>query len=143
MSVTVEQATAWASQGDRKTAVLITLRKDGRAQSSDISYVVVDGVFTISLTGTRAKTANMRRDPRIVLHITDPGSWSYVSLDGQAEIGPVTTEANDAAADDLVEYYRLIAGEHPDWDEYRAAMVAEQRLVLRFSPDSAVGQING
>lgn len=142
MAITVDQAVQWAKE--RRNAVLITLRKDGRAQSSDISYAVMDDVFVISLTATRAKTANMRRDPRIVLHITEPGSWSYVSFDGVAELGPVTTAADDEAADDLVAYYRQVAGEeHPDWDEYRQAMISEQRQLLRFQPSAAVGQIHG
>lgn len=141
MAITVEQAIEWAST--RKHAVLITLRKDGRAQSSDIAYTVIDGAIVISLTATRAKTANMRRDPRIVLHITDPASWSYVSFDAVAELGAVTTDPSDAASDDLVDYYRTVGGEHPDWDEYRAAMVDEQRQLLTVRPTTAVGQING
>ena len=141
MAVTLEHALTWASE--RKHAVLITLRKDGRAQSSDISYAVIDGEFVISLTATRAKTANMRRDPRVVLHITDPGSWSYLSFDAVAELGEVTTDPADPAADALVDYYRRVAGqEHPDWDEYRAAMISEQRQLLRLRANSVVGQIH-
>jgi len=141
MTVTVEQAMAWASE--RKHAVLVTLRKDGRAQSSDISYTVIDDEFVISLTATRAKTANMRRDPRVVVHITDPSSWSYVSFDATASLGAVTIDPTDAAGDELVDYYRRVAGEdHPDWDEYRAAMVTEQRQLVRVRPASAVGQIH-
>jgi len=142
MAITVDEAMEWAA--GRRHAVLITLRKDGRAQSSDISYAVLDDAIWISLTATRAKTANMRRDPRVVLHITEPGSWSYVSLDAVADLGAVTTAPDDQAADDLVRYYRAVAGEdHPDWDEYRAAMISEQRQILRLQPASAVGQING
>lgn len=140
MQVTIEQAMDWAAE--RKHAVLITLRKDGRAQSSDVSYAVIDDAVIVSLTATRAKTANMRRDPRVVLHITDPGSWSYVSFDAVADLGAVTTDPNDAAGDDLVAYYRAVAGEHDDWDEYRAAMVSEQRQLLSVRPSSVVGQIN-
>lgn len=142
MSITVDQAMEWAAL--RKHAVLITLRKDGRAQSSDVSYAVQAGAIVVSLTATRAKTANMRRDPRIVCHITDPGSWSYVSFDGVAELGPVTADPTDPTADDLVQYYRHVAGQdHPDWDEYRQAMITEQRQLLRLRPTNAVGQING
>ncbi|MGH1489937.1 MAG: PPOX class F420-dependent oxidoreductase [Acidimicrobiales bacterium] len=136
-------ALPWAAQ--RSNAVLITIRADGRPQSSDISYWLTDGsepVFEISLTATRAKTVNMRRDPRVVLHITEPSSWSYLSFDGTVELSPPTTEANDATADALVAYYENVAGKaHPDWDEYRAAMIAEQRLIARFRPASVVGQI--
>ncbi len=144
----------WAS--DRSDAVLITLRRDGRPQSSDVSYHLPhaegkgagphdgEGVFTISVTTDRAKTANMRRDPRVVLHITDRSSWSYLSFDGTVELSPVTTAPDDATADALVAYYEGVAGKpHPDWDEYRAAMVTDGRLVVRFKPTSVVGQIHG
>lgn len=142
MAITLDQAVEWASA--RKHAVLITLRKDGRAQSSDVSYTVIDDAIVVSLTATRAKTANMRRDPRVVVHITDPGTWSYVSFDAVVELGEVTTAPDDAAADALVEYYELVAGEaHPDWDEYRAAMIGEQRQLAYMRPASVVGQING
>ena len=135
----LEQATSWAAE--RKNAVLITLRKDGRAQSSDIAYTVVDGAFWISLTDSRAKTANMRRDPRVVLHITEPGSWSYISFDGTVELSPVAASADDATCDMLVDYYERVAGKaHPDWDEYRQAMVDEGRLIATFTPAKAVGQ---
>lgn len=142
MAVLLQDALAWAST--RKVGVLITLRKDGRAQSSDIAYAVIDDVICISLTATRAKTANMRRDPRVVLHVTEPDSWSYVSFDAVADLSPVTTSPDDAAADDLVEVYRAIANEeHSDWDEFRTAMIGEQRQVLRLRPTSVVGAIPG
>jgi hypothetical protein len=77
----------------------------------------------------------------VVLHITEPSSWSYLSFDGTVELTEPTTAVDDATADALVEYYRAVAGqEHPDWDEYRAAMVAEGRLLARFRPTSVVGQ---
>lgn len=136
----ISEALTWAAT--RTNAVLITIRQDGRAQSSDIVYALDDGTFTISVTDDRAKTANMRRDPRVVLHLTDPPSWSYVSFDGTVELSPPTTEPGDATSDALCDYYEKVAGEaHHDWDEYRAAMVAEKRLVARFTPTSAVGQV--
>ena len=134
-------AMTWA--GERKNAVLITIRKDGRPQSSDIAYTVGDGAFEISVTADRAKTANMRRDPRIVLHITDPGSWSYLSFDGTVELSPVTTSVDDATADALVAYFENVSGRaHPDWAEYRQAMVDEGRLIVTFRPTKVVGQIH-
>ena len=135
----LQAALTWAAE--RKNAVLITLRKDGRAQSSDIAYTIVDGQFWISLTDSRAKTANMRRDNRVVLHITEPGSWSYISFDGTVELTPVTTATDDATADQLVDYYERVAGQaHPDWDEYRQAMIDEGRLIAVFTAAKAVGQ---
>ncbi|MGI9598327.1 MAG: PPOX class F420-dependent oxidoreductase [Acidimicrobiales bacterium] len=136
----LSQAMPWAAE--RSNAVLITIRKDGRPQSSDISYSVAGDLFEISVTADRAKTANMRRDPRVVLHITDPGAWSYLSFDGTVELTDPAADPGDATADALVAYYEQVAGKpHPDWDEYRAAMVSEQRLIVRFRPTSVVGQV--
>jgi PPOX class probable F420-dependent enzyme len=136
----LDEALKWA--GKRSDGVLITLRRDGRAQSSDIAYWLHDGQFWISLTTDRAKTANMRRDPRVVLHITDRPTWSYLSFDAAAEVGAVAAAPDDAATEDLVAYYRAVAGEHDDWDDYRAAMVRDGRLIVRLIPHSVVGQIN-
>ncbi|MEM9651265.1 MAG: PPOX class F420-dependent oxidoreductase [Actinomycetota bacterium] len=135
----LSEALSWAAQ--RSNAVLITIRRDGRAQSSDIAYTVDDGDFLISLTADRAKTKNMQRDNRVVLHITEPSSWSYLSFDGTVVLTEPATAPDDAVADALVAYYEQVAGKpHPDWDEYRAAMVAEGRLVARVTPGSVVGQ---
>jgi PPOX class probable F420-dependent enzyme len=137
----IDAAIAWAST--RKHATLITIRSDGRPQSSDIVYGVDDGVFLISITDDRAKTINMRRDPRVVLHLSEPGSWSYLSLDGAVELTDVTTSPEDSTSDALVSYFEATAGRpHPDWDEYRQAMIDQGRLLARFTPSGAVGQIN-
>lgn len=136
----LSSALTWAA--DRKNAVLITIRRDGRPQSSDIAYTVDDGAFKISVTGDRAKTANMRRDPRVVLHITEPNSWSYVSFDGTIELSPITEAIDDTTADELAAYYEQVAGQpHPDWAEYRQAMVDEGRLIATFQPTSVVGAV--
>ena len=131
----------WAA--GHKHGVLITLRRDGRAQSSDVVYAVIDGAFWISLTDSRAKTRNMRRDPRVVFHITDPSSWSYASIDGEVELSAVATSPDDPVIDDLIAVYRAVSGgDHPDWDEFRAAMVEEGRLVAKVRPRSVTGQIH-
>lgn len=130
----------WAAT--RHDGVLITLRKDGRAQSSDIAYVCSDGEFAVSLTTGRAKTRNMQRDNRVVMHITDRGSWSYLSFDATVELTAPTTTPEDATSDLLVDYYRAISGEHPDWDEYRQAMIDEGRLIARVKPTGVVGQLH-
>lgn len=134
------EAVGWAAQ--RQHGALITIRRDGRPQSSDITYGLDDGTFVISITEDRAKTRNMRRDPRVVLHLSDPSSWTYLSFDGTVDLLPATTMPGDATSDALVAYYQTVAGDHPDWDEYRQAMVAQNRLVARFTPTSVVGQIN-
>jgi PPOX class probable F420-dependent enzyme len=138
--VQLKDAIRWAA--GRKVGVLITIRTDGRPQSSDITYALEDGCFVISITEGRAKTYNMRRDPRVVLHLSDPASWTYLSFDGTVALLPTTTIPGDATSDALVAYYRAAAGEHPDWDEYRQAMVDQKRLIARFTPSSVVGQIN-
>lgn len=134
----LSEALEWA--GQRQLGVLITIRADGRPQSSDVVYALDDGVFAISVTADRAKTANMRRDPRVVLHVSDPQAWSYVSFDGTATLSPVATAPDDATVDALVAYYERVRGEpHPDWDEYRRDMVAQRRLLARVTPHRAVG----
>ncbi len=137
----LSEALAWAT--GRRTATLITLRRDGRAQSSDIAYAVMEGTINISLTDSRAKTVNMRRDNRVVLHISEPSAWSYVSIDATVDLSPVCTAPDDATADELVAVYKAVTGgDHSDWAEFRRAMVNEGRLVARVTPVSVTGQIN-
>ena len=140
MTLDIDDALRWAS--GRTPAVLITTRRDGSPQSSDVAFAVIDGEIVISVTGDRVKTANMRRDPRIIVHVTAPSEWSYVAFSGEAVLSPITVEPDDPTADQLVRYYEAVTGgRHPDWDEYRSAMVAEQRLTVRLRPARAVGQI--
>jgi PPOX class probable F420-dependent enzyme len=120
--------------------VLLTLKADGRPQASNIMYAVGDdGLVRISATADRAKAANARRDPRVSLHVTAEDFWSYVVLEGDADVSPTAASPDDATANELVELYRSMQGEHPDWDEYRAAMVADRRLVIRIRPTHAYG----
>jgi PPOX class probable F420-dependent enzyme len=122
--------------------VLATMKADGRPQLSNIMFASgADGVVRISVTATRAKTANMRRDPRVSLHVTAADFWSYVVIEGEAELTPVAAAPDDATVDELVELYRDVQGEHPDWAEYRAAMVADERLVVRVRPTRAYGSL--
>jgi len=124
---------------ERKLGTLVTLKHDGRPQLSNVMYVIGNGIVRISVTDGRAKTANLRRDPRGSLYVSRPDGWAYLVLDGEAELTPVAAAVDDAVADELVELYRSLQGEHPDWDEYRRAMVAEHRLVVRLRPDHAYG----
>jgi PPOX class probable F420-dependent enzyme len=121
-------------------AVLITLKSDGRPQSSNVmQWTDAEGVLRVSVTDTRAKVRNLRRDPRVSIHVTADDFWSYAVLEGEAELSPVASTPDDATADELVAYYRALNGEHPNWDDYRSAMVADQRLVLRLRPTHAYG----
>lgn len=140
MTLDIDEALLWAT--GRTPAVLITTKADGSPQSSDVAFAVIDGEIVISITADRAKTANIRRDPRVALHITAPTEWSYVAFSGEATLSPVTTHPGDATADELVDYYEHVAGgPHPDWTEYRAAMIAEKRLTARLRPKRAVGHL--
>jgi PPOX class probable F420-dependent enzyme len=124
---------------DKHIGVMVTLKRDGRPQLSNVSYTFADGVVRVSVTDTRAKTANLRRDPRASFYVTPPDFRTYVVAEGTAQLTPVATDPHDATVDELVEVYRSIAGEHPDWEEYRAAMVADKRLVARIPVDRVYG----
>lgn len=134
----MEAALAFAREQPR--GVLITLKRDGRPQASNIMFAVGgDGVVRISVTEDRAKTANMRRDPRVALHVTAPDFGRYVVLEGDADLTPPAAAPGDDTVDQLVELYRSLQGDHPDWDEYRRAMVADRRVVVRLRPTHAYG----
>ena len=119
----------------------MTLRADGTPQTSNLAFALVDGVAKVSVTDDRAKTRNLRRDPRAVLHVLGDSFYQYASVRVSAEVGPVTTEPGDAAGRELLEVYETITGgPHPDPAEFFAAMVTDRRLVLRLTPTSVVGQ---
>ena len=129
---------------DRHQAVLITLRKDGTPQSSNISFALADGVARVSVTADRAKTRNLQRDPRCTLHVLGSTFWDYGSFPASATLSAVTTEPGDAVGRELLEVYEAITGKpHPDHDEFFAAMVAEQRLVLRLTLQDGAGPLAG
>jgi PPOX class probable F420-dependent enzyme len=127
---------------EHRNGVLTTLKRDGRPQLSNITYHLDDDdVFRISVTATRAKYRNMVRDPRISLHIARPDFWAYAVFEGDADLSPVAKDPHDATVDELVALYRAVGGEHPNWDEYRAAMVSDQRLVVRLRPTHVYGML--
>lgn len=127
---------------DRRNGILITLKSDGRPQSSNIAYVVGDDdVIRISVTDGRAKTTNIRRDPRVSLHVNRDDFWAYAVIEADVSLMPVAESPDDATVDALVEYYRALAGEHDDWDEYRQAMVDDGRLLLELRPTHAYGML--
>lgn len=127
---------------DRHEAVLITLRKDGTPQSSNVMYVLADGIARVSVTADRAKTRNLQRDPRCVLHVLGSTFWEYAALPATAVLGPVTSEPGDEAGRELLEVYEAITGKkHEDPDEFFAAMVAEKRLVLRLTLTQGTGPL--
>jgi PPOX class probable F420-dependent enzyme len=114
------------------SAVLATYRADGSPQMSPVAADVdPDGMVVVSTRETAMKTKNLRRDPRASLCVMSDGFFGqWVLVDGRAAIVSLPE-----AMEGLVEYYRRVAGEHPDWDEYRAAMERERRVLLRISLD--------
>jgi PPOX class probable F420-dependent enzyme len=128
--------------GARKNGVLATQKRDGRPQLSNITYGVVDGVIKISITANRAKWYNLQRDPRASLYVTRDDFWAYTVIDGDVEMSEVATKPDDPGVEELVEYYRALAGEHPDWDDYRKVMVSDKRVIVRLTPTHAYGMLN-
>ena len=125
--------------------VLAAIQPDGRPHLSNVGYAydAEARLFRISVTDNRAKTRYLREDPRVTLHVASKDFWTWVAVEGTAELTPVAAEPDDATVEELVAYYRGINGEHPDWAEYRAAMVADRRLVVRFTPERTYGQLRG
>jgi PPOX class probable F420-dependent enzyme len=114
----------------RHHLVLVTHRRDGRPQLSPVTGGVdADGRVVIATYPERAKVANLRRDPSAsVLVLSDAWDGAWVQLDGQAEVIDLPD-----AVEPLVDYFRAIAGEHPDWDEYRQAMVDQGKCLVRVT----------
>jgi PPOX class probable F420-dependent enzyme len=133
---------AMAFVAEHKNGMLLALKSNGRPQSSNIAYVVNDaGQILISVTEGRAKTKNLRRDPRASLHVNRDDFWAYAVVEADVELTPVAASPNDDTVEQLVEYYRSVAGEHDNWNEYRQAMVDDQRLVLTLTPTHAYGML--
>ncbi|BBC31580.1 hypothetical protein SGFS_028740 [Streptomyces graminofaciens] len=121
--------------------VLVTLKADGRPQLSNVNhaYDPDERILRVSITDDRAKTRNMRRDSRVSYHVTSDDRWSYTVVEGTADLTPVARDPHDETVEELIRLYRDVRGEHPDWDDYRAAMVRDRRLVLRLRVERAYG----
>lgn len=119
---------------DNSLGVLATLKRDGRPQLSNVTYHFDPRalVFEVSVTEPRAKTRNLRRDPRASILVSSDDGWAYAVAEGDAELTPPAAAPDDPTVSALVALYRNIAGEHPDWDEYRRAMVADRRVLVRL-----------
>ncbi|MDG4836651.1 PPOX class F420-dependent oxidoreductase [Micromonospora sp. WMMD967] len=129
----------WQLFGERGRGVLVTLRRDGRPQLSNLDYLAEPGLIRCSTVGDRAKARNLRRDPRASFHVTTSDGGAYAVADATATLTPPAATEDDDTVQELVEVYRRIRGEHPDWAEYRAAMVADGRLVIRLSVERVYG----
>ena len=126
----VDRATLLTFLRRRHHAVLLTRRADGSPQSSPVTCGVdADGRIVVATYPERAKVINLRRDPRAsVLVLSDDFGDAWVQVDGDAEILDLPD-----ALEPLVEYFRCITGEHPDWDDYRAAMQRQGKCLIRIT----------
>jgi PPOX class probable F420-dependent enzyme len=130
----VELEKARAFIRDQHQAVMATRRKDGSPQLSPVACAVDgDGNVVVSTRETAMKAKNLRRDPAVSLCVISDGFYGdWVQVDGRATVVPLPD-----AMEGLVDYYRSISGEHPDWDDYRAAMEKERRVLVRIDLERA------
>ncbi len=125
--------------------VLATIKRDGRPQLSNVSYWFDKRNLAIqaSITESRAKTRNLRRDPRAAIHVSSDDGWAYAVAEGEAKLTPPAAAPDDDTVEALIALYRNIAGEHPDWDDYRRAMVEDRRVVLTLPISHVYGMPPG
>ena len=130
---------------DNSLGVLATIKRDGRPQMSNVTYHFDPRTLTVevSITEGRAKTRNLRRDPRASLFVSSDDGWSYAVAEGDAVLSAPAADPDDDATESLVALYRKIAGEHPDWDDYRRAMVVDRRVLLRLPVSHLYGMPPG
>ncbi|MEU3009952.1 PPOX class F420-dependent oxidoreductase [Nocardia asteroides] len=124
-----------------RLGVLATIKADGRPQLSPVTpyYDRAAGRIYVSMTEGRAKTVNLRRDPRAALEVTAPDGWSWATAEGTVTLTGPGTDPNGPEVEALVDYYRAAAGEHPDWTEYRDVMVADRRVLMTLAIDHVYG----
>ena len=125
--------------------VLATIKRDGRPQLSNVSYHFDprSNAIEVSITEPRAKTRNLRRDPRASILVSADDGWSYAVAEGTAELSPPSADPYDDTVEALIQLYRNIAGEHPDWDDYRRAMVTDRRVLMRLPISHVYGMPPG
>jgi PPOX class probable F420-dependent enzyme len=131
--------------GGNSLGVLATIKRDGRPQLSNVSYWFDKQNLAIqsSITESRAKTRNLRRDPRASIHVSSDDGWSYAVAEGDVILTPPAAVPDDDTVEALVALYRNIAGEHPDWDDYRRAMVDDRRVVMTLPISHVYGMPPG
>ena len=127
---------------DARLGVLATIKSSGVPQLSPITpfYDRTAGVIYVSMTEGRAKTANLRRDPRAAIEVTSSDGWAWATAEGPVTLTGPGTDPNGPEVEALVNYYRSAAGEHPDWDEYRSVMVSDRRVLMALTVDRVYGE---
>ena len=127
---------------DARLGVLATIKANGLPQLSPVTPFFdrdADVVY-VSMTEGRAKTTNLRRNPRAALEVTSSDGWAWATAEGAVTLTGPGTDPNGPAVEALVDYYRSAAGEHPDWDDYRAVMVSDRRVLMAMTVDRVYGE---
>jgi PPOX class probable F420-dependent enzyme len=127
---------------ESRLGVLATIKANGLPQLSPVTpyYDREAGIIYVSMTEGRAKTANLRRDPRAAIEVTSSDGWAWATAEGSVTLTEPGTDPHGPEVDALVGYYRAAAGEHPDWDEYRAVMVSDRRVLMALSVERVYGE---
>jgi len=126
---------------ESRIAVLATIKADGLPQLSPVTpfYDRAAGLVRVSMTEGRAKTRNLRRDPRAALEVTSADGWAWATAEGPVTLTGPGSDPDGPEVQALVDYYRAAAGEHPDWDEYRAVMVSDRRVLMTMTVQKVYG----
>jgi PPOX class probable F420-dependent enzyme len=124
-----------------KIGVLATIKANGLPQLSPVTpfYDRDTEQLLVSMTEGRAKTTNLRRDPRAALEVTSADGWEWATAEGPVTLTGPGTDPNGPEVEALVDYYRRAAGEHPDWEEYRAVMVSDRRVLMTMTVERVYG----
>lgn len=127
---------------DARLGVLATIKSNGLPQLSPVThhYDRDADVIYVSMTEGRAKTANLRRDPRAALEVTSSDGWAWATAEGAVTLTGPGTDPHGPEVQALVEYYRSAAGDHPDWDEYRSVMVSDRRVLMTITVERVYGE---
>jgi PPOX class probable F420-dependent enzyme len=127
---------------ESRLGVLATIKSDGLPQLSPVTpyYDQDAGVIYVSISEGRAKTANLRRDPRAALEVTSSDGWAWATAEGTVTLTGPGIDPHGPEVEALVDYYRSAAGEHPDWDEYRSVMVSDRRVLMALTVDHVYGE---
>ncbi|MGI5222530.1 PPOX class F420-dependent oxidoreductase [Nocardia sp. CA-290969] len=128
---------------ESRLGILATIKSDGLPQLSPVTpYYDRDAdIIYVSMTEGRAKTVNLRRDPRAALEVTRADGWAWATAEGTVTLTGPGTDPHGPEVEALVDYYRAAAGEHPDWDEYRSVMVSDRRVLMKLSVQHVYGAL--
>ncbi|WP_186447072.1 PPOX class F420-dependent oxidoreductase [Mycolicibacterium porcinum] len=127
---------------EARLGVLATIKASGIPQLSPVTpfYDRATGVIYVSMTEGRAKTVNLRRDPRAALGVTSADGWAWATAEGPVTLTGPGADPHGPEVEALVDYYRSAAGEHPDWDEYRSVMVSDRRVLMTLTVERVYGE---